>query len=205
MRNSSPLDETLATYQRIAARYARRTFSSLARERAAFLRELRGQRVLDAGCGTGFYSRLLAEAGLEVVALDLSRAMLQQAQALGLERLVQGDLLALPFADAVFDGLFASASLVHLPRRLLPAALRELRRLLPDGGTLYLSLKGRDSSAAEEGWALAPEGGRRFYSYYTREEAEALLRGSGFALIHRWHDPVRGEGRAWLGFLARAQ
>ncbi len=205
MGESSPLEETQATYRRIAADYARRAFPLLAKERAAFLRHLHGRRVLDAGCGTGFYARLLAEEGLEVVALDLSAAMLRQAQALGLRRLVRGDLLALPFPQAAFDGIFASASLVHLPRALFRPALQELHRLLADGGILYLSLKGRAPSAAAEGWATAPEGGRRFYSYYTEAEAEAALQASGFECLHRWRDPAPGEPRAWLGFIARAR
>ncbi len=205
MATEASLEETLATYARIAPAYARRSFAPLAKERAAFLHHLRGPLVLDAGCGSGFYARLLAEAGAEVVALDLSAAMLQQAAAMGLRRLVRGDLLALPFADATFDGLFASASLVHLRKRAFIPALCELRRVLSHGGILYLSLKGRAPGKEEEGWAEAPEGGRRFFSYYTPQEVEEVLHTSRWSLLESWSDPAPGEKRNWLGFLVRAR
>jgi SAM-dependent methyltransferase len=80
--------------------------------------ELRGQLILDAGCGGGRYTRLLAEAGARVVGVDLSEAV-EKAAATCEEhspaRIVQCDLLNLPLRDEIFDGAFSIGVLHHSP------------------------------------------------------------------------------------------
>ena len=61
------------------------------------------QNALEVGCGTGHFTRWLSEQGLRTIGLDLSVAMLVQAQALNGVLLVRGDASRLPFADGTFD------------------------------------------------------------------------------------------------------
>lgn len=98
------------------------------------LAEVRGA-VVDAGCGLGTYvDRLRAERpDLRTVALDLSPGM-------GPE--VVGDIQALPLADDAVDGAMAMHMLYHVPD--IPRALRELRRVVRDGGVVLISTNGRD-------------------------------------------------------------
>jgi len=98
----------------------------------------RGDRVLDAACGTGdlALADLLAGAG-EVVGLDFSKQMLARARRKSVAiEWVEGDLLALPFADASF----AAATVGFGVRNVsdLGLALRELRRVLQPGGRLAI-------------------------------------------------------------------
>ena len=72
-------------------------------------------RVLDAGAGTGRYAEALAARDLAVVGLDLSRQMLDRARARGLGRLVQGEMIRLPFRDDAFDHAIAIHILHLLP------------------------------------------------------------------------------------------
>ncbi len=197
------LKVTLATYAAVADRYAHRPIVPLRREREAFVRALPGPRVLDGGCGARGYASLLAAAGLWVVGLDRSWAMLRESQRRYLLRVVQGDLRRLPFATNAFDGLFLSAALVHLRRRDLIPALLEARRLLVPDGILYLSLKGVGMDGFREGWAVMPEGGQRFFTYYRPEELYTALGKAGFLILEQWRNPARGESRPWLGYLAR--
>jgi demethylmenaquinone methyltransferase / 2-methoxy-6-polyprenyl-1,4-benzoquinol methylase len=94
-----------------------------------------GARVLDACCGTGDLALASARLGAEVTGLDFSEPMLERARrkAPALDW-VQGDALALPFADASFDGATVGFGVRNLED--LEAGLRELRRVLRPGGRL---------------------------------------------------------------------
>lgn len=95
-------------------------------------------RVLDDGCGNGFFLEVLSQRGAdaELHGIDLSRGMLELAsRRLGPSaRLARADACRLPFADATFDVVYARGLLHHLPD---PAAgAREAARVLKPGGTL---------------------------------------------------------------------
>jgi len=96
----------------------------------------RGDRVLDACCGTGDLALADLHAGAaRVTGLDFSERMLERARAKSSEvEWVQGDALALPFADGSFDGATVGFGVRNLVD--LEAGLRELRRVLRRGGRL---------------------------------------------------------------------
>src|SRR5438132_905314 len=99
------------------------------------LKGRRLERVLEAGCGTGYFSRLLQkERGWPVVPLDLSREGLRYAQSLGVERAVQADVAALPFGDNSFDLVLSLDVVVHFPRGKEHLAVRELARVARPAG-----------------------------------------------------------------------
>ena len=104
-----------------------------------------GGLVLDAGCGPGDYVAGVRErlgAAGAVVGLDLGlervQAAVRDAGALG----VTGDVVALPFGDATFDAALALHMLYHVPD--VPAAVRELRRVVRPGGFLMVSTNAGD-------------------------------------------------------------
>lgn len=154
----------------------------------------RGAAVLDAGCGPGFDGALLRERGLQVVGLDRSYAMVQVGQERYPGLYVQGDLLRLPFARGELSGIWASATLLHLPRREFGPALCEFARVLGPGGLLYLSLKEGDG----EQWRADACGREapRFFAYWQPEALDAALAGAGFAAIAAWREP--GRTANWL-------
>jgi SAM-dependent methyltransferase len=101
---------------------------------------------LDAACGTGRYTRTLAEQGArQVIGVDQSTAMLERAQELipsGLEAAMQfkqGNLLDLPLDDRSCDLAVVALALAHLETRQLNWAFAELRRVLKPGGVLLMS------------------------------------------------------------------
>jgi len=85
--------------------------------------------VLELGCGTGHFTRWLSDEGLAAVGLDLSAAMLAEAQALDGVPLVQSDARRLPFADGAFDltAFITTLEFLGRPREALVEALRVAR------------------------------------------------------------------------------
>jgi SAM-dependent methyltransferase len=96
-----------------------------------------GRRVLDLGCRSGALTRHFLE-GNQVVGLDVDRAALAKAEALGIEPVEANVEEPLPFADASFDAVVAGELLEHL--QLPEALVAEARRVLRPGGVLVGSV-----------------------------------------------------------------
>jgi SAM-dependent methyltransferase len=105
----------------------------------------RGHAVLDVACGTGIVARTAADrlgAGSHVVGLDLNEAMLTVARRVRPElEWRQGDVAALPFADASFDAVLCQMALMFFPDRA--RAIRELGRVARPSGVVALAVPGR--------------------------------------------------------------
>jgi SAM-dependent methyltransferase len=130
-------------------------------------------RALDAGCGTGSlmeHWRRWPE--VEVTGMDLSPEALAYSRERGGTRLIQGDLIALPFATGTFDLIAALEVVEHVEKD--EAALAELCRVLKPGGTLLLSVPAYRFLWSSHDVALHHK--RR----YTAHRIEARLTGAGF-------------------------
>lgn len=152
-------------------------------------------RILDLGSGAGRDSLAMARRGLQVVSLDRSRGMLREHQSRGGGALVQADLSWLPFRPQAFDGIWACASFLHVPKARLVFALTEAGRVLRPEGILFVSLK------LGEGESTDPEG--RWWSFYQEDELVERLALAGFGLIEKSRTPdLAGRGVEWVNLLA---
>ncbi|MFI9246434.1 class I SAM-dependent methyltransferase [Streptomyces sp. NPDC053086] len=140
-----------------------------------------GDRVLDAGCGTGrALPPLRAAVGPSGVVLgaDLTPAMLQAAVRAGRDRdgrLMLADVAALPLRSGSLDAVFAAGLIAHLPHPM--ANLRELARGVRRGGTLALFHPiGRAALAARQGRRITPDDLR------AETNLRPLLAGSGWRM-----------------------
>lgn len=143
-------------------------------ERAAFLERLRAEgatRLLEVGAGTGQDSHFFQQAGLTVVATDLSPAMVEHCRAKGVEAHVM-DFLHLDFPEGSFDAIYALNCLLHVPNADLPAVLGSLRGLLRPGGLFYLGLYGgtEDEGVNEADTHVPP----RFFSWRRDDQIRAF-------------------------------
>jgi SAM-dependent methyltransferase len=101
------------------------------------LGSLRGRRVLDAGCGSGRFAEICADAGAEVHGVDLSTAVEAAHANLGARpnvHLYQADIMNLPFPENAFDFIFSLGVLIATPNTA--AAFAKLPPLLRPGGSL---------------------------------------------------------------------
>jgi SAM-dependent methyltransferase len=146
-------------------------------ERAAFLDCLRAagsSRLLEVGAGTGQDSVYFRESGLEVVAIDLSPAMVAACQAKGIEAHVR-DFLNLGFPGGSFDAAYALNCLLHVPNSDLPDVLAEMREVLRPGGLFFVGVYGGNKSS--EGRLPGDEHDPpRFFSSRTDEELQQFAR-----------------------------
>lgn len=130
---------TRELYERWAERYPPTAHNPLMRAEQQAMRSLwppmAGCRVLDLACGSGRYSRVLAGAGAaSVLALDASWQMLRQVDGAAA---VQGSMMSLPFASAIFDAVICGLAVGHAPD--LDAWMREAARVLAPRGVLVYS------------------------------------------------------------------
>jgi SAM-dependent methyltransferase len=174
---------------------------------------------LDAGCGPGRDARALAAYGLPVLGVDLSQGMLDEAIERTARRLPRGsiryalmDLRRLEAPDESCRGVWCSASLLHLPRTVAPRAARELARVTRPGGPLVVLLKLRGEEAVAETYHAYQHPGaeqvadpRRFFAYYTADEAIALLSDADLELrdVATITDPRPSDAAGWISLLAR--
>lgn len=107
------------------------------RELLARFREVMGNRkpVWDFGCGPGNTARYLKDLGMEISALDLSEAMLEQARTLHPDICFRkGDILSLDFKDETIAGVVAFYAIIHFTDEQVGTAFREVFRVLKPGG-----------------------------------------------------------------------
>jgi SAM-dependent methyltransferase len=155
------------------------------------------QRILDLGCGPGRDLLVLRELGHEPIGLDGAARFVEMARAHSGCEVLHQDFLALDLPAGRFDGVFANASLFHVPARELPRVLGELRDALRPGGILFSS---NPHGRNQEGW-----NGSRYGTYLDLETWRAYVTGAGFVeLEHYYRPPDRPRAQQpWLATVWR--
>ena len=182
-------EELRSTYDRVAEDYAEQFRDEM--DKKPFDRKMLDWLVekvgglgiiCDMGCGPGQIARYLHSRGVKACGVDLSPAMVQQAQSLNPEIPFQrGDMLALSdVADDSYGGIAAFYSIVHTPRKKVVQALREFGRVLRPQGVLLLTFHiGQEIKHLDEWW------GKKVsvdFLFFETEEIKGYLTAAGFVL-----------------------
>lgn len=157
-----------------------------------------GKAVLDLGCGSGVQTKQLLEEGLDALGLDISRNMIEEAKKRApLGKFMVGDMANLTFETNSFDGVYARASLLHIPKDKTKSVLKNIAKILKTGGIFYLAVKeGEGERELEE-----DRYGRkvnRFFAFFGEEELAKLAEETGFEVISVEHFKREETSVPWL-------
>ncbi|WKZ29199.1 MAG: class I SAM-dependent methyltransferase [Patescibacteria group bacterium] len=161
-----------------------------------FLCCVRGASILDLGAGPGNYAAEFADRGFDVLCGDLSPRMVEYCRRKGLA----AEVLDIETFDLQrrFNGIWANAVLLHLPKTALPSVFERIAQHLVPGGVFACSVKEGEG----EGLKDDPDypGTRRFFSYYAEEEFRTLLM-PRFAITAFERTPSRSGQTVFIKYL----
>ncbi len=137
-----------------------------------FLEHIPGKDLLDIGSGPGHAARYFQEKGMHVLCIDYSEQMIALCREKGLEAQCM-DIENITLPENSYNGVWACASLLNLPKTNLPQALAQIHRVLKPEGIAYIILKEGEG----EGFETDPNypNAQRYASYYSDDEMRALL------------------------------
>jgi len=142
----------------------------------------KGGRILEIGCAGGRDSKIFAQKGFKVVGIDLVDIFLKEARKLVPQaKFIKMDLLDLKFPKNYFDAIWVNAVLVHIKKKDVPKALKNLYQVLKPRGKIHLREKrGKGIKVIKE---KLSQGKTRRFTFYTEDELKKYLEKSGFKII----------------------
>jgi ubiquinone/menaquinone biosynthesis C-methylase UbiE len=180
------LEDLQSSYDRVAPEYVRRISDELQHKPLdrelldRFADSVRERGVAcDMGCGPGHVARYLHERGVQVIGVDLSPVMLEQARQLnpGIT-FIHGNMLALDVPDRSWAGIAAFYSIIHLPRDEVVNALREWKRVLQPRAPVLLAFHiGSEIRHMEEWWGQPV---KVDFLFFTTDEMKTYLHEADF-------------------------
>jgi SAM-dependent methyltransferase len=156
-------------------------------------------RILDIGCGPGRDLRHFRSLGHEPVGLEGSPSFVAMAREHSGCEVLQQDFLAMSLPAKSFHGVFANATLFHVPTKDLPRVLGELHAALKPRGVLFCS---NPRGNNEEGWQ-----GGRYCCFHDLDAWRRYVTASGFSEIRHYYRPpgLSREQQPWLATVWRKE
>ena len=191
-------NKTIAYYNQHAQEYYDKTVDiDMTSNYGEFLQYLDfGDHILDAGCGSGRDSQYFIEQGYEVTALDAAQELVDLAEGLLGQEVLQIRLEELDFT-AEFDGIWACASLIHLKEDQIKEILRKFSRAVVTDGVIYISFKIGTGEEFKKG---------RFFNYYNELSClELIAEIDPLKVVNLWEtdDAEDREDVKWLNLVLR--
>lgn len=197
--------KTAETYDKIASAYSSTRVTHFWVDEFDFFKSIfDGRKVIDFGCGEGRDALIFTQNGFDYTGVDISEGMLKIAQ----ERVPAGifqqaDFYKVDFAEGTFDGFWAAASFIHVPKKDIRTVLQEAKRVTKTGGIGFISMK--EKREMGEGMVCEDRYGGmgRYFSFYTQDEFKKILEENGFSLV-KFTTHAEGKNN-WLCYFVKVQ
>nr|WP_255699151.1 class I SAM-dependent methyltransferase [Tychonema sp. BBK16] len=152
-------------------------------------------KILDIGCGPGRDLVAFKTQGHTVVGLDATPAFVEIAKELSGCEVLQQSFLNLDLPNAEFDGIFANASLIHVPRDKMIKVLKDLHKALVVNGAIVMSMCRGDW----EGYDERPTG-KRYTTGWEYDTLAPELEQAGFEIVNHYYRPpgLPREAQSWV-------
>ena len=163
----------------------------------------KGSLILDAGCGPGIKSKDLSDQGVRVVGFDISESMVKLAKEIDpSSKFIVLDLKDVGSLKVEFDGIFAQACLLHIPKRKAFHVLQQLYLKLKKDGYIYLAVKENkkvyEEIKKEKDYGYEYE---RFFSYYTVDEIKKYFEQLNLKIIKCVNEKIGNT--FWIRIIAQ--
>ena len=198
--------ETIKTYDRYAAEWAHEHSNRRAVGLGGVVEELQkvlpGGKILEVGAGGGSDGALLKEAGYAYVGTDASAGMVKAARETNPDlQFEQRSVYDLQGFSGQFDGFWASAVLLHIPKERIDEALQNIAAVVKPGGYGFISMKDGDRTEFEQREKLGRQEDRLFV-YWPKEAFEKTLARNGFKVVWYEYQPM-SERTNWHLFIVQ--
>lgn len=184
MRNDC-VKKTVETYNNWAKMYALHRYYQISRiekDLRFFINNIRKDKILDVGCGAGHDSYFFDVNKFKVVGIDLADQLLNLAH----RKVPHADFRKMDirkptFPNEYFDGIWMSASFLHIPKKQALPTLRKMFKILQENGLLYVNVeKGeQEKILSKKEYGYLP----RMVAFYSPEEFTKLVTDSGFKIM----------------------
>ena len=166
------MNSTLQYYEKFGDNFIKETLNKQMQIQYAMIEKYlnKGSHILDAGCGSGRDSLYFKQKGYKVTAFDASKKMVEFAS-----KFLKQEVQLLSFDELTFknkfDAIWASASLLHIPKSNISDTINKLYLALKPDGVLYASFKHNKEEFIKDG---------RIFNSYTKESFEELIESTPF-------------------------
>lgn len=207
MQEQDPVLITKKVYDDIAKEYAETYYNwpDIESYTSIFFKYLRGNKILDVGCGSGRDAKYFVNKNYEYVGLDISEGMIKIAKEKNPNaNFVLGDMRKLPFENNSFDGIWSMSSLLHIPKTEIVNVLKEFNRVLNKDGIFYCSLQKGTFEGFRENDSYDKQS--RYFSYFLEDEIKDYLEKAGFQILELFNKELK-SGKAdkintWINVFA---
>lgn len=192
-------EQTVRTYDINAAEWASQHASERfwGQEMDRFSELLPNGKVIEIGSGGGRDAKELIAKGYEYTGTDVSEGLLEEAKKVNPDTtFIKQSVYDLDFPNDTFDGFWASAVLLHIPKERIDEAMGKLHGVVINNGIGFISIKQGEGQRIDEE--------TRLFSYWQDDEFQDVLKRNGFEVIETISRPM-SERTTWLVYFVRVE